>query len=151
MIPRLLAAGKKTLLLLLTVAALAMTVSFQNEMFLRGRDYYASLSTGLASALGDGAVQNDRPLGNCDIETCIQQLAGTPQGNGDVKVGACDLFMFNGSVSVAFFLAFLQVYLAFLLLAYLTVGLLPRALKKPAVLLWSLGFMLVALPIQPAV
>lgn len=141
--------ARKLVLLIVALAGLISAILVHQRLSSLGREYYTNLSPGFDVVLGPGAPRNPRGLQHCDMEACIRELAGYG-ADGGVNVGACDVFLHKGGVAIAGFLAFLQVYFLFLLLAFLTVGLVPRRCKKPLLLSWSLFFLMVAMPMRPA-
>lgn len=129
---------RKVVLLLLAVAGL-LTARALHGYFTKGtRDYYLWLSGQLTD------------LANCDVAIFVRELSQMAPPEGVVGVGACDLFMYNGGVAVSGFLAFLTLYLAFVVVGFVLHSLAPAGAKRIVLLLWSLVFLAVALPLRPA-
>lgn len=141
-------AVRKITLVLAMVVGLFASVQAYTILFTSVRAYYTYLSPGLENATGVN-LGGSQELGNCDVETCIRLIAGLPQQEG-MHVGACDLFMYSGGVAVAGFLCFMLVYVFFLVLGMVLVGMSPLRWKKPVLIGWSLLFLIVALPLRPA-
>jgi hypothetical protein len=138
----------KLCLLLVTAALLGLSLWLQARFFAQAREFYFNAAGG-SSLTSGGGPEPMSGLANCDVETYIQELARRPNGTG-VKIGACDLFMYNGGVAVSNFLVFLELYLAFLLGSFVLVGMLPARWRKAGTLLCSLLFVGFALPLRPA-
>lgn len=135
---------KKLFYLALACVGLASSLMVQQHFFMRTRAFY----TQLMEEVTRGGLHNPRGLGNCDMDM-IQALAGMAPRQG-VTVGACDLFMYSSSVAVSGFLAFMLVYMLFLLVGFVLVGIVPSGYKKIVLILWSGIFLLCALPLRPA-
>lgn len=136
---------RKLALLLLAVLGLLSARALHGWFTESARDYYLSLSP-----QARGRLVNVSTLENCDVSALIRDLAQMAPPEGVVGVGACDLFMYNGGVAVSGFLAFLTLYLAFVVVGFLLHGLAPPGTRRVVLLLWSLAFLAVALPLRPA-
>lgn len=129
----------------LLVAAVGLLGSFllYSYLFKNGLDYYSSLSVGQA-------CEPTRPMYHCDAVTLIHVLSDRPSGS-DLKVGACDVFMYSGSAAVVGFLDFLLIYFLLLVGGLVLVALTPRGWKKKVLIAWSLVSLFVLLPLRPAI
>lgn len=138
------------LLVLLTLDCLLVARWIQNGLADVGRDYYLYISPRLANPTLQ-QIAGAEELRRCDVQACIRELSQQPQPQGVLDVGACDVFMYHGSVAVSGFLAFLMIYIAFVSISYVLHQLAPVGARKHVLLACSLAFMFVALPVRPAI
>jgi hypothetical protein len=139
---------KTTSWLLLALTGLVVAILLYDGLSWTGRQYYESLAMG-ADRLAANMIAAPENLANCDMVTYIRELSRVAVP-APVKVGACDVFMFNGSLAVVGVLCFLLVYLLTVLATRLVVALAPRAFRPLLMVVCSMAFLVAVLPLRPA-